>query len=437
MMKHVDGFKCFDCARESRPAEVEYVCPRCGGNLDVMYDYDRVKARLNRETLSADRNFTMWRYRALLPIHESSAVPPLTVGWTPIYDCSRLAREFGVNKLLIKDDGRNPTGSFKDRPSALAVVRAQEAEAQVITTASSGNAGSALAGICASVGLQSVIFVPVTAPPAKIAQLQIYGARVVLVEGTYDEAFDLCLAAASKYGWYQRSTGVNPFTREGKKTAALEIAEQLNWQAPDKVIVSVGDGNIISSLWKGFRDFQTLGFLERVPQLIGVQSETASAIVDAANGDGIVREGPAHTIADSINVGKPRDATAAIRAIIDSGGRGVKVSDDEIIAAIPKLARATGVFAEPAAAAAFAGFKAMCASSLIRSDERVLLMLTGNGLKDVDAARGAVKEPMRVRPDMDELSRLLESRDKSTDPKNDPEGETGEIDTSNSTSNAL
>ncbi len=409
-MKHVVGFKCFDCARESRPAEVEYVCPSCGGNLDVLYDYDRVKAQLSRATLSADHNFTMWRYRALLPIQESSAVPPLTIGWTPIYNCSRVAKEFDVSSLLIKDDGRNPTASFKDRPSALAVVKAHEAGAEVITTASSGNAGSALAGICASVGLKSVIFVPATAPPPKIAQLQIYGASVVLVEGTYDQAFDLCLAAARKYGWYQRSTGFNPFTREGKKTAALEIAEQLNWQAPDKVIVSAGDGNIISGLWKGFRDLQSLGFLDRVPQLIGVQSEGASAIVDAANGDGIVRQGPAHTIADSINVGKPRDATAAIHAIKDSGGRGVKVSDDEIIAAIPELARVTGVFAEPAAAAAFAGFKAMCANSLIRSDERVLLMLTGNGLKDIDSARRAVKEPARVRPDIDELSRLFSQK---------------------------
>jgi threonine synthase len=226
MSNSVEGFKCFDCAREHRLGEIEYVCSSCGGNLDVRYDYDRVKTRLSKTSLAADRDFTMWRYRALLPIGESSVVPPLTVGWTPIYDCKRLADQFAVKQLLIKDDGRNPTASFKDRPSALAVVKAQEAGAEVITTASSGNAGSALAGICASVGMKSVILVPATAPAAKIAQLQIYGARVVLVEGTYDQAFDLCVAAARKFGWYQRSTGVNPFTREGKKTAALEIAEQ-------------------------------------------------------------------------------------------------------------------------------------------------------------------------------------------------------------------
>jgi threonine synthase len=175
----------------------------------------------------------------------------------------------------------------------------------------------------------------------------------------------------------------------------------LNWDVPDKVIVPVGDGNIISGLWKGFSDLHQIGFIERLPQMIGVQSETASAIVDAANGNGKVREGPAHTIADSINVGKPRDATMAVRAIRDSGGRGVKVSDDQIVAAIPALARETGVFVEPAAAAAYAGFLNMYESGAVKSDERVLLMLTGNGLKDIDSARRAVGEPMRVAPDID------------------------------------
>jgi threonine synthase len=400
-MNNVAGLKCVECGREHRIGETEYVCASCCGNLDVVYDYDRVRAQLSKAGLAGDHNFTMWRYRTLLPIEDSSAVPPLTVGWTPIYDCPRLAERYEVKQLLIKDDGRNPTASFKDRPSALAVVKAQEAGAAIITTASSGNAGSALAGICASVGMESVIFVPASAPAAKIAQLQIYGTTVVLVEGSYDQAYDLCIEASRRFGWYQRSTGYNPFTREGKKTAALEIAEQLNWNVPDKVFVAVGDGNIISGLWKGFNDLHRIGLIDRLPQMIGVQSETASAIVDAANGDGIVREGTAHTIADSINVGKPRDATMAVRAIQDSGGRGVKVSDDEIISAIPKLARETGVFVEPAAAAAYAGFMKLCESSAIRSHERVLLMLTGNGLKNVDAARRAVGEPMRVAPEIE------------------------------------
>ncbi len=403
-MSNVSGFKCVECAREHRVNEVEYICPVCGGNLDVLYDYEKVSMSLSKATLAADLNFTIWRYRELLPIEDSSLAPPLAVGWTPIYDCPRLTREFGVKQLLIKDDGRNPTASFKDRPSALAVVKAREAGARVITTASSGNAGSALAGMCASVGMESVIFVPTYAPAAKIAQLQIYGSKVVLVEGSYDEAFDLCLEAGRRYGWYQRSTGYNPFMTEGKKTAALEIGEQLNWEVPDKVFVGVGDGNIIGGLWKGFNDLHRLGFIDRLPQMIGVQAESASAVVDAANGDGVVRVGPAHTIADSINVGRPRDATKAIRAMRESGGYGVKVGDERIIVAISQLARSTGVFVEPAGAAPFAGFVEQCGCGAIKSDERVLLMLTGNGLKDIETARRAVGEPLRIRPDIVELN---------------------------------
>jgi threonine synthase len=398
-MSNLTGFSCIECARLFNVSEIEYICPECGGNLDALYDYTRVGKNLTKEILASDRNYTIWRYRPLLPLEESSPLPPLSVGYTPVYDCPRLASEYGIKQLLIKDDGRNPTASFKDRPSALAVAKAGEAGAKVITTASSGNAGSALAGMCASVGMESVIFVPAHAPSAKIAQLQIYGARVVLVEGSYDEAFDLCLAAGRRYGWYQRSTGYNPYTVEGKKTAALEIGEQLNWNIPDKVFVGVGDGNIIGGMWKGFNDLYRLGFIERLPQMIGVQAEGSSGIVDAVNGDGIVRVRTAHTIADSINVGNPRDATRAIRAIKESGGCGIKVSDDMIIASISQLARSTGVFVEPAGAAPFAGFLMLCERNAIKSDERVLLMLTGNGLKDVDAARRSVGEPLRVKPD--------------------------------------
>ncbi len=406
-MSNAIGFKCLECGREHTTNEVEYVCPACSGNLDVLYDYDRIADLMSKASLERDRNLTIWRYRPLLPVEESSRVPPLAVGWTPVYDSKPLSERYNVKQLLIKDDGRNPTASFKDRPSALAVVKAQEAGASVITTASSGNAGSALAGMCASVRAPSVIFVPTYAPAAKIAQLQIYGSMVVLVEGSYEDAFDLCIEAGRKYGWYQRSTGYNPFMAEGKKTAALEICEQTAWNVPDKIFVPVGDGCIIGGMWKGFSDFHRLGFIERVPQLIGVQSEKASALVDAVEGDLIVREGSARTLADSINVGKPRDATRAVRAMRDSGGGGVKVSDDEIIASIGMLARSTGVFVEPAAAASFAGFVKMCESGNIASDERVLLMLTGNGLKDIDAARRSVEAPLRVRPDLTELDRLL------------------------------
>ena len=400
-MTNASGFKCFECGREHQLSAAQYLCPACGGNLDVLYDYDRIASVLTKSRLAADLNFTIWRYRALLPIEDSSPVPLLTVGWTPIYECKLLAGRYDVSRLMIKDDGRNPTSSFKDRPSALAVVKALEEGAGIITTASSGNAGSALAGMCASSGIRSVVFVPAAAPPAKIAQMTIYGAIPVLVQGSYDDAYDLCIKAGNGYGWYQRSTGYNPFMAEGKKTAALEIAEQLNWEVPDRIFVPVGDGCIIGGLWKGFKDLYRLGFIERLPKMIGVQSDTASAIVDAVNSDGVVRSGPAHSIADSISVTKPRDATRAIRAILESGGAGVKVSDGEITESIASLARSTGVFVEPAAAAPLAGLASMCKSGRIKTDESVLLLLTGNGLKDVDAARRTTREPLKVRPDIE------------------------------------
>lgn len=405
-MSNVTGFQCLECNQTFGVNEIQYVCPDCGGNLDVRYDYERINQHFSKASLAADRNLTIWRYRPLLPMEDTSPVPPLSVGWTPLYDALRLADEFGVRQVLVKDDGRNPTASFKDRPSALAVVKAQEAGATVATTASSGNAGAALAGMCASVGMKSVIFVPATTPAAKVAQLQIYGATVVLVEGSYEQACELCLAASERFGWYQRTTGYNPYTVEGKKTAALEIAEQLQWQVPDRVLVGVGDGNIIGGLWKGFCDLQQLGWIERLPKLTGVQAAGAAPLVAAINGDGVIRPVDGKTVADGINVGDPRDGTRALRAMRETSGGAVAVSDEEIIAAIPRLARTTGVFAEPGAAAALAGFIKLREQGVIQSDERVVLISTGSGLKDINTARRSVGEPLRVQPDVAELNKL-------------------------------
>lgn len=410
MIEHVTSLQCVQCGSDHPVNEGLYTCPACQGNLDVLYDYEAIGSKVSREALAADLDRSIWHYRALLPIAKESPVPPLFIGWTPIYSLPKWAGEYGIKELLIKDDGRNPTASFKDRASALAVVKAQEAGVDIITTASSGNAGAALAGVCASVGMKSFIFVPATAPEAKIAQLLVYGANVVLVEGSYDEAYDLCLEASRKFGWYQRNTGYNPYMTEGKKTAALEICEQLQWQVPDKVIVAVGDGCIIGGLWKGFLDFHRLGFIERTPQLIGVQAEGASSIVDALE-SGELKETTATTIADSICVGKPRDAVKALRAMRDSGGFGMKVSDEEILHALAHLARQTGVFAEPAAAAAYAGFLKLVQTGALKSDERVLVMITGNGLKDIPAARRVAGQPMTTKPELTVLEDRLRQRE--------------------------
>jgi threonine synthase len=336
--------------------------------------------------LRLNRDMSIWRYKPLLPIAPDAPVPPLQVGWTPLYDAPRLATALGLRQVWVKDDGRNPTASFKDRASAIAVVKAQERGAAVITTASTGNAAAALSGLCASVDQPNVIFVPQSAPPAKIAQLLAFGATVLLVEGTYDDAFELCLQAADAYGWYNRNTGFNPYMSEGKKTAGLEICEQLNWQAPDRIFVSVGDGCIIGGLHKGLRDLLALGWIDRMPKLMGVQAAGSNYLAEAwANGEDVLTKPPidAHTLADSISAGLPRDRLKAMAAVVETDGAYITVSDEAILAAIPTMARGSGVFGEPAGAAAYAGLVAAVERGLVAADERVVVLNTGSGLKDV------------------------------------------------------
>ncbi len=329
----VDELRCVICGRSYSPDEVEYTCPHCGqaGTLDVWYDYATLRKRVTPDDIVRSGDLSMWRYRSLMPLAEDAAVPPLLVGNTPLYEAPRLAADLGLAQVWVKDDGRNPTGSLKDRASALIVARAMSEGIEVVTTASTGNAAAALAGLAASVGLPSVIFVPAAAPEAKIAQLLIYGATVMLVEGNYDNAFDLAVAASERYGWYNRNTGMNPYTLEGKKTVAFEIAEQFGWNTPDALVVSVGDGNIISGVYKGFRDLLELGWIDRMPRLIGVQSAGSAACYQAwkTGADPATMEPiQAQTVADSIAADLPRDRVKAVRAVRESGGAFVAVPDE-------------------------------------------------------------------------------------------------------------
>lgn len=412
-MRHVLGYRCVLCGTEyaADAFAIPYVCPRHPddtGILDVRYDYGAIGREVTRDQVGASPWHSMWRYLPLLPIGQPEYLPPLEVGWTPLYHAARLGRDLGLNELYIKDDGRNPTASFKDRASAVAVVKARELGYTVVTTASSGNAAAALAGMSASADLASVIFVPATAPDAKVAQLLIYGATVILVEGTYDDAFDLCLAASKEFDWYCRNTAYNPFMSEGKKTVSYEICEQLGWEAPDKIFVGVGDGCIIGGVHKGLRDLQALGWIDRMPQIIGVQAEGSDVLATAwERGTEQIEPIEAHTIADSISVGVPRDAVKALRAVSQTGGRYVRVSDDEILDAMRVMARGSGVFAEPAGAAGFAGVQRARREGWVGEDERVVAIVTGNGLKDIKSAMKATGAPYRVMPNLDAVRALL------------------------------
>ena len=415
-MKYVAHLQCLICGKKYSPQQVDYVCPRHGneGILDVAYDYERIRRDLPRGKLASSADWSMWRYKALLPVKPASPVPPLSVGWTPLQPLPALKESMGLAEVWLKDDGRQPTASFKDRASALAVVKAREGGARIITTASSGNAAAALAGLCASLQQANLIFVPRSAPQAKITQLLVYGSTVMLVEGSYDEAFNLCLQAAAEYGWYNRSTGFNPYMSEGKKTAAYEICEQLGWKAPGAVLVAVGDGCIIGGLHKGLKDLKALGWIDRMPRLIGVQAAGSDFLVQAwENDEDVLSKAPlvARTVADSIRVGLPRDRIKAMAAVRQSGGAFIRVSDERILEAIPALARCSGVFAEPAGAAAFAGLGKALEQGLVQKKERIVVVNTGNGLKDIPSAVRSVQaaggKAHSVEPNLESLRRVI------------------------------
>jgi threonine synthase len=408
-----EGLSCVLCGRRFDPEDPVLTCPDCGldGTFDVTYDYEAAAKVLNRASLAECERRDLWRYMAVLPVSGKESIPDLAVGWTPLYRSKRLAEKWGVREVFIKDDGRNPTGSLKDRASAVGVMKALEARQKVVSCASTGNAASSLAGFAAVAGLSSVIFVPEEAPSAKIAQLLVYGAEVVLVRGGYEKAFDLATQAIDTWGWYNRNCAINPYLVEGKKTCAMEVAEQLGWDLPDVVFVSVGDGCIVSGLYKGFFDLLRLGITDRIPRIVGVQAEGAAPIWKAfRNGSDRVEFAPAQTVADSISVGSPRNWAKALRAVRESFGEMITVTDDEILSAIPELARSTGVFGEPAGVTGFAGFRKMAEQGLIGKNERVAVIVTGNGLKDIEGAKKSVGGPVVVDADLEELRKVLGDR---------------------------
>ena len=417
------GYRCSLCGTEYAPNEVAYTCPKDGGNLDVTLDYDSIKTKYQPEDLLSRNDPSLWRYLPLLPVGEpeGDSTPLHAVGGTPVYQLSSLAKKYGLQNLWLKDESRNPTASFKDRASAIVVTRAQEIGAEIIVTASTGNAGAALAGMSAAVGQKAIIFAPKSAPPAKVAQLLIFGAKVILVDGSYDDAFDLTVKCADEFGWYCRNTGYNPFTAEGKKTAAFEIWEwwqdaHAKWHEefgaglehpPLTVFVSVGDGNIISGIHKGFKDLVELGWMANTPHIIGVQAEGSAAISNAfhANTEAI-KPVTAKTIADSISVDLPRDGARAVRAAKETGGTYVNVSDEEILYAIAELGK-VGIFAEPAGAAAYAGVARAISTGVIGSGNPILVINTGSGLKDIRAAMRAVAEAPVIEPTLNAVKTLL------------------------------
>ena len=408
----VQGLKCLFC-ETAYPVRVGFTCPRCGiaGILDVQYDYAGVARILTRRRLAARSDQSHWRYRELLPIGNSATLPALYVGGTPLTPTPALARHLGIAKLFLKDDGRNATGSLKDRASSVGVVKAREKRRSIIACASTGNAASSCAGMAASMGLKSVIFVPERAPEPKVTQLLIFGATVLRVRGSYQDAFQLCQRSCEKWGWYNRNSGINPYLVEGKKTAGLEIGEQLAWEPTGWVAVSVGDGCTVAAVWKGFRELKTLGLIARTPRILGVQAEGAAPVTAAFFSGEPLRPIEPATVADSIAVGVPRNWKRAVLAVRESGGTMINVSDDEILDAMRYTGRQSGIFAEPAAATAVAGLRRALAEGCVGRRASAVALITGNGLKDVQSARAAAGQPYDIAPDGAALEDILRKRE--------------------------
>lgn len=412
-------FVCNDCGHIISPSKINYLCPSCEqknsqgqppyGVLKTVYDYKNIQAKFKKDIFSSLREIS---FIDLLPLKSSESFPLLKVGDTPLYHIKKFEEHQPDVHLFLKDDSQNPTFSFKDRASALVSSYAKENNIDTIVAASTGNAGSSLAGICASQKQKAIIFVPASAPLAKLTQIIMYGATIVPVEGNYDAAFDLSIESTKKFGWYNRNTAFNPFTIEGKKTVSFEIYSQLNQNIPDRIFVPVGDGVIYSGVCKGFEDLLMLGIIKKIPTIVAVQSMGSNNVINNIDKD-VFRSTPSKTLADSISVDVPRNFRMTKDFIKKYNGETIEVSDEEIIAASALLSSRTGIFTEPAAAAAFAGFLSYLWDGRLDKGSKNVILLTGSGLKDLKSVQGIINLPKAVRPDIREVEKYLSGNKKA------------------------
>jgi threonine synthase len=407
-MSLITELVCVQCGTAYKEGEAD-TCPRCGpdeGILDVRFDIARAAKTLTRAGLKV-RPHSHWRYRELLPLDEKYCPTDGLVGWTPIIEAPRLARALGIGRLRVKDDGRNPSGSFKDRPSSVAVARAIQLGAKIVACASTGNAASSLAYSAAVAGLECNIFVAHYCPEGKLAQLLAHGARVFRVQGAYAQAYDLCNQACSRFGWYNRNAAINPYLVEGKKTGGMELAEQCADDPPEWVTASVGDGCSIAGIFKGIDEMKQVGVINWSAHMLGVQAAGCAPIARGFVDGRLDRSGRGDTYADSINVPVPRNWRKAVNCVRQSGGAYVTATDEQIMEAVRLTGRLAAVFAEPAGATAVAGIATARAQGILTDKSDVLAMITGNGLKDIAGAIKAVGRPHDIEPTMNAVTKIV------------------------------
>lgn len=400
-MVHVLGLRCRECGREYEPAPI-YTCEWCFGPLEVAYDYDAIAAAVSREKIAAGPP-TLWRYADLLPVDGNPAVD-LGTGCTPLVRADRLAAELGLGEVWVKNDTRNPTNSFKDRVVSVALSKALDFGFAVAACASTGNLANSVAAHAARAGLRSYVFIPSDLEQGKVVTTAVYGGEVVAIDGSYDDVNRLCAELAGIHEWAFVNVNMRPFYAEGSKTLAYETAEQLGWQAPDHVVVPVASGSLLTKIRKGFDELHRVGLLDEEPRVrvSGAQALGCSPVAQAfIEGSDTIRPVKPSTIAKSLAIGNPADGYFALDVVRSTGGGLAAVTDDEVVEGMRLLARTEGIFAETAGGVTIATLKRLAAEGVVRPDERVVVYVTGHGLKTLEAVAPQCGPTATIAPTLD------------------------------------
>jgi len=401
--------ECINCGSKYAVDEIAYFCKKCGDLLEIKYDYGEL-ARTLRKSEWKKAPLSVWRYKDFMPINDFSKIVSLNEGGTGLHPCQRLGKQLGVRRLYVKNEGENPTGSFKDRGMTVGVTKAVELGVKSVICASTGNTSASLAAYAAKAGLQCTVLIPSgKIAYGKLAQAMIYGAQVLQVRGNFDQALNMVLKLSEKHRSIYLLNSINPFRIEGQKSLAYEVCDQLSQEVPDRVVVPVGNAGNISAIWKGFTEFHKLGFIKELPRMTGIQAVGAAPIAQAIkNGsDRIVPVGKPETVATAIRIGAPVSWKKAVNAIRQSHGTAETVTDAEILDAQKMLARFEGLFVEPASASSIAGLKKLVENGEVNNDECVVCVATGHGLKDPDIAVQVSEKPLEVDVEMEAIERAL------------------------------
>lgn len=394
--------ECINCGSKYATDEIVYFCRKCGDLLEVKYDFEELSRKLEK---SDWRNvpLSVWRYKDFMPIGDISKIVSLNEGGTGLHSCHKLGKQLGLLQLCVKNEGENPTGSFKDRGMTVGVSKAAELGAKNVICASTGNTSASLAAYAAKAGMRCTVLIPSgKIAYGKLSQAMIYGAKVLQVRGNFDQSLDMVLKLAEKHPSIYLLNSINPFRVEGQKSLGFEICDQLDSEPPDRVIVPVGNAGNISAIWKGFTEYHQLGFIRKLPKMTGIQAEGSAPIAHAikTNSAKIVPVEKPETVATAIRIGAPVSWKKAVNAIRNSGGTAETVTDEEILAAQKLLARVEGIFVEPASASSIAGLIKLVNNGVIGKDERVVCVTTGHGLKDPDTAVKMSEKPVEVDAEM-------------------------------------